>query len=62
MSGTSMAAPHVAGLGAALMSQEGIKGEAVCNRIKSLATKNVVKHNKSGTTKDVIFNGNPSGF
>lgn len=61
MSGTSMASPHVAGLGAYLMALEGIKGDAVCSRIKALATKGVARNVPSGTTRDVLFNGNPSG-
>ena len=61
MSGTSMAAPHVAGLGDYLMALEGIRGDAVCNRIKTLATKDAIKNVPSGTTRDVVFNGNPRG-
>lgn len=61
MSGTSMSSPHVAGLGAYLMAFENIKGDVVCDRIKKLATKNAIKNVPSGTTKDVLFNGNPSG-
>lgn len=56
-----MASPHVAGLGAYLMALEGVRGEAVCKRIKELATKDAIKNVPSGTTRDVVFNGNPRG-
>jgi hypothetical protein len=55
-----MASPHVAGLGAYLMTLEGVRGDAVCNRIKELATKDVIKNVPAGTTNDVVFNGNPN--
>lgn len=60
MSGTSMAAPHVAGLAAYLMGFEGVKGGAACDRIKELSHKGAAKGIPSGTTKDVLFNGSPS--
>lgn len=43
ISGTSMAAPHVAGLGAYLLGLEGAQDpEALCERIKTLSTKGAI--------------------
>lgn len=42
MSGTSQAAPHIAGLAAYLMALEGISGHEVQNRIKELATPGMI--------------------
>ncbi|KAF3480420.1 serine proteinase [Arthroderma uncinatum] len=56
MSGTSMAAPHVAGLAAYIMALEGISGGAVCDRLKELG-KAVVSDPGPGTqTNTLIFN------
>lgn len=60
MSGTSMASPHVAGLAAYFMTLEGITGDKACDRIKALATKNVITGTPAGTTRDLAFNGNPN--
>lgn len=62
LSGTSMASPHVAGLAAYLAGLEGYPGsEALCTRIKNLATTNVITGLPSGTANRLIFNGNPQG-
>jgi len=60
LSGTSMAAPHVAGLAAYLMRLEGITGvQAVSNRIKELARRTGarVRNNVPGTTDLIANNG-----
>lgn len=56
MSGTSMAAPHVAGVGAALMAAEGIDAGQACSRIKELGLA-VVQNPGSGTTNKLLYNG-----
>lgn len=59
MSGTSMASPHVAGVGAALMSREGLKANDVCKRIKELAQESVTNPGPD-TTNRLLYNGNGS--
>lgn len=61
MTGTSMASPHVAGLGAYLAAFEGIKPSDACERLKKLATKDAIKGMRSDTANLLAFNGNPSG-
>ena len=57
-----MASPHVVGLAAYLGALEGIKGGAICDRIKELATKDVITELLSPHTPNLLaFNGNPSG-
>jgi len=63
ISGTSMATPHVAGLGAYILSLEGNKSPAALSaRLQALSTKNKITGLKSTDTKNYLaFNGNPSG-
>lgn len=56
MSGTSMAAPHVAGVGAALMASEGVSAGQACARIKQLGVA-AVRNPGSGTTNKLLYNG-----
>lgn len=57
-----MASPHIAGLGAYLAALEGNPGPvALCNRIRELATPNVISGVPAGTPNLLAFNGNPSG-
>ncbi|KAL2169525.1 hypothetical protein VTG60DRAFT_5918 [Thermothelomyces hinnuleus] len=60
ISGTSMASPHIAGLGAYLLALEGSKTPAeLCNYIKSTGNA-AITGVPSGTTNRIAFNGNPS--
>ncbi|KAI0526000.1 oryzin precursor [Xylaria bambusicola] len=57
LSGTSMSAPHIAGLGAYLLTLEGDRDPiALCQRIQELATKDVVT-NAMSPNNMVAFNG-----
>ncbi|CAH0058214.1 unnamed protein product [Clonostachys solani] len=61
-SGTSQASPHVAGLAAYLAALEGNPGaDALCNRIKELATDGILSNIPDDTVNKLAFNGNPSG-
>lgn len=56
-----MASPHVAGLGAYLLTLEGSKSpEALCNYIASTANTGVLSGLPRGTVNALAFNGNPS--
>ena len=58
MTGTSQAAPHVAGLGAYLIGTDSSKysGLNLCTSVQQLATKNQLKDNNGG----VLANGTPN--
>ncbi|PHH70308.1 hypothetical protein CDD80_6107 [Ophiocordyceps camponoti-rufipedis] len=57
-SGTSVAAPYVAGLAAYLGALEGISGnEALCSRIKELSTKDQIIRIPAGTPNRIAYNG-----
>lgn len=59
ISGTSMASPHIAGLGAYLIGLEGSRtAAALCSRIQSLATKNTITGAGSGSPNSLAYNGN----
>ncbi|KAI1367071.1 peptidase S8/S53 domain-containing protein [Xylaria arbuscula] len=62
ISGTSMASPHVAGLGAYLLSLEGFKApQTLCSYIASIGTTGALTGVPSGTINSIAFNDNPSG-
>ncbi|KAI1370911.1 subtilisin-like protein [Hypoxylon crocopeplum] len=62
ISGTSMATPHIAGLGAYLLALNGnMTPQALCSYIASTANSNVLSGVPSGTVNKLAFNGNPSG-
>ncbi|KAF2853213.1 subtilisin-like serine protease-like protein PR1A [Plenodomus tracheiphilus IPT5] len=62
ISGTSMASPHVAGLGAYLLGFEGKKTPAALSaRITALSLRNKITGLPSSTKNYLAFNGNPSG-
>ncbi|KAI1077090.1 oryzin precursor [Whalleya microplaca] len=58
ISGTSMATPHITGLGAYLLGLEGARDPAaLCERIQKLATPDVVTNSLS-TNNIIAYNGN----
>ncbi|KAK7178499.1 subtilase [Paraphaeosphaeria sporulosa] len=59
ISGTSMASPHVAGLGAYLLALEGkTTPAALASRIQTLSNKNKITSIKIGTPNYLVYNGN----
>ncbi|KFA69321.1 hypothetical protein S40285_08524 [Stachybotrys chlorohalonatus IBT 40285] len=61
LSGSSLAAAHVAGLGAYLATLEGVNPGFLCTRIQQLATPNILTGVPPGTVNLLVFNGNPTG-
>ncbi|KAH8892585.1 subtilisin-like protein [Thozetella sp. PMI_491] len=62
ISGTSMATPHITGLGAYLLTLFGKKTpQALCTYMQTLATSGSLTGVPSSTVNLVAFNGNPSG-
>ncbi|CAK7232106.1 hypothetical protein SCUCBS95973_008150 [Sporothrix curviconia] len=61
ISGTSMATPHITGLGAYLLALLGPRApQALCAYIQSTAHTNALTGVPSGTVNALAFNGNPS--
>ncbi|RMJ21422.1 hypothetical protein PHISP_07706 [Aspergillus sp. HF37] len=56
LSGTSMAAPHVAGAAAYLMALEGVSSGKACDRIVELAISSI-SSTPADTTSKLLFNG-----
>jgi subtilisin family serine protease len=62
ISGTSMASPHITGLGAYLLALEGQKApQELCSYIASIATSGALSNIPSRTVNKLAFNDNPSG-
>lgn len=58
ISGTSMASPHIAGLGAYLLALQGSKTpQALCDYIRSTANSGVISSIPSGTSNLLAYNG-----
>jgi hypothetical protein len=57
ISGTSMAAPHVAGLGAYLLGLGKTKVEDMCETIKEMANKDVLEDLPEDTENSLAYNG-----
>lgn len=58
LSGTSMASPHVAGIAAYLIADEGLAGSSqVTARIKQLAQRGIVRNPGAGTPNTFVWNG-----
>lgn len=62
ISGTSMATPHITGLGAYILAFVGSKTPAqLCTYLQSISTKSTLSGVPSSTNNYLAFNGNPSG-
>ncbi|KAF2874489.1 alkaline serine protease P32 [Massariosphaeria phaeospora] len=60
ISGTSMASPHIAGLGAYLLSYESIATSALCGRIVELSQQGKITGLPANTANLLAFNGAPT--
>ena len=55
-----MATPHVAGVAAFLAGLEGFPGaQALCERLRTVSTKNAVSGVPAGTVNYLLYNNNP---
>ncbi|KAI0477246.1 subtilisin-like protein [Xylariaceae sp. FL0804] len=62
ISGTSMATPHITGLGAYLLALEGsMTPTELCAYMQDIATEDALKGVSGNTVNLLAFNGNPSG-
>ncbi|ODA82972.1 hypothetical protein RJ55_01481 [Drechmeria coniospora] len=62
ISGTSMASPHIAGLGAYFGALRGFSDpQVLCKQLQTIATKDVLSDIPSDTFNLLAFNGNPHG-
>ncbi|KAH7135754.1 oryzin precursor [Dendryphion nanum] len=59
ISGTSMATPHIVGLGAYLLAYENIPASSLCERIAALSQQGKITGLPSGTKNLLAFNGAP---
>lgn len=59
ISGTSMATPHIVGLGAYLLAYENIPASSLCTRIAELSLQGKITGLPSGTKNLLAFNGAP---
>jgi len=59
--GTSMATPHVAGLGAYLLGLEGGGTAGLCQKIADMGLNGVISNIKAGTPNTLINNGALNG-
>lgn len=59
-SGTSMAAPHIAGLAACLLASKHIDPKTLCDYMARTASPTITDVNND-TVNFVAFNGNPRG-
>lgn len=57
LSGTSMSAPHVAGLGAYLLSLGAAEVGTICEAIRDLATEDAILYVPKDTANLLAFNG-----
>lgn len=62
MSGTSMAAPHIAGLAACLLASEHKDPKTLCDYMAKTASPVITDpEDKNDTVNLLAFNGNPKG-
>lgn len=63
ISGTSMATPHITGLGAYLLALEGKKApQDLCKYMQSISMVNALTDIPTGTSNYLAYNDNPAGL